>query len=400
MISMEHSSPSVASVWDRLSFDLTELILSYLPLRSLVRSSAVCHQWRCASSSSASLHRRRRRPWFFLFGLNNVVSRLDRSFGFDPESFSWVPLPPPHPDCFSGAGGFSFAASSCSRFAYSPVLSGGTQPNWRFTKPLTFPRCNPIVAVFDENRFVVVGGSRYIGGLVDLEDWLAVEIYDPVTDAWEVGSPLPVDFRSSGTSSQWLSSALLPERKMLYVFGIYSCHVAAFDLSRRVWIGGVGTLRPPGTVFAFLIAGLGDSLLLAGLCSGEQDGGSGGAQPCFAIWAVDPLMRGQPRRIAVMPRDMLTGLFGIDDDENRFASLRCVGSDGLVYVFNEDHHKGYPACVCEIQGKEMDQCSWRRIPPLPGPGNRFHKTIAFSSPVPLGPVLGTAHMGCVWQNIE
>lgn len=267
---MEPSTPSIASVWDHLSFDLTELILSYLPIRSLVCSSAVCRQWRAAASSSASLHHRRRRPWFFLFGLNNVVSRLDQSFGFDPETSTWASLPSPHPDCFSGAGGFSFAASSCSRFAYSSLLTGGTHRNWQLTKPLTFPRCNPIVAVFDENRFVVVGGARYIGGLVDLEDRLAVEIYNPVADAWEVGPPLPVDFRSGGSSSQWLSAALLPERRVLYVFGIYSCHVAAFDLSRRVWTGGVGTLRPPGALFAFLLAGPGDSLLLAGLCSGEQ----------------------------------------------------------------------------------------------------------------------------------
>jgi F-box domain len=266
---MEPSSPPMASVWDRLSFDLTELILSYLPIRSLIRSSSVCRQWRVAASSSASLHRLRR-PWFFLFGLNNVVSRLDQSFGFDPETSTWALLPPPHPDCFSGAGGFSFAASSCSRFAYSPLLTGGTHPNWRLTKPLTFPRCNPLVAVFDENWFVVVGGARYIGGLVDLEDRLAVEIYNPVAQAWEVGPPLPVNFRSSGSSSQWLSAALLPERRVLYVFGIYSYHVAAFDLCTRGWIGGVRTLRPHGTLFAFLLAGPGDNLLLAGLCSGEQ----------------------------------------------------------------------------------------------------------------------------------
>lgn len=117
---------------------------------------------------------------------------------------------------------------------------------------------------------MVVGGVRYIGGLVDLEDRLAVEIYDPVDEAWEVAPPLPVDFRSGESSSQWLSAALLPKRNILYVFGTYSCHVAAFDLSRRVWTGGVRMLRPHGTIFASLLAGPDDSLLLAGLCSGEQ----------------------------------------------------------------------------------------------------------------------------------
>ncbi|KAJ3693122.1 hypothetical protein LUZ60_012217 [Juncus effusus] len=381
---METTTTTTFSNWDRLSWDLTELILSYLPLRSLLRSSAVCRQWRLAAASSVH-HHRPRPPWFFLFGLNNVVSRLDQSFGFDPESFTWAELPPPHPDCIAGAGGFCFAASSCSRFGYLGLLSGGANPSWRFTKPMSYPRCNPIVTVFDADRFVVVGGARYIGGLVDLEDRLTVEIYDPSNDSWEVGPPLPVDFRSGGgSSSQWLSAALLPVRKTLFVFGIYSCHIAAFDLSKRVW-KGVKTLRPYGALFAFLLAGPDDSLLLAGLCKAEQ---ADNLNPSFTIWSVDPdSPTSQPKKLAVMPHQLLTNLFGSDEDENRFASLKCVGTDRLVYVFNVDHHKGYPTCVCKLDLVHTDRCSWSMLPSISGKVNRFHKTVAFCSTVPFENVL-------------
>ncbi|RXH87131.1 hypothetical protein DVH24_028631 [Malus domestica] len=69
--------------------------------------------------------------------------------------------------------------------------------------------------------------------------------------------------------------------------------------------------------------------------------------------------------IAIMPQDLLYGLFD-DDEEDKFASLKCVGLGNLIYVFNEEYHKKYPACVCEIGsddiGEPSRKCSWRRMP--------------------------------------
>ncbi|KAJ8499010.1 hypothetical protein OPV22_009562 [Ensete ventricosum] len=382
--------------WSRLSRDIVELILSYLPLRSVVVAGAVCKQWSAviadpgfAVRAASSLPRR---PWFFLYGQNNVVLRKNQAFGFDPDAGEWIALPPSpsvlHVDCFAGAGGFFFATTSATRFCYAPLLRGP----WRETSPLFFSRCNPLVGVFSaaggRRHFIVVGGARFIGGLVDIEDPLAVEIYDPASNSWELCPPLPPDFRT-GNSSQWLSAALLGGR-FFFVFGIYSCSVAAFDLSRRTWTG-VQTLRPPGVLFCFLLA-CNDRLILAGLCN-APDG-----PPCFALWAVDHTTM-DFAEIAVMPRDLLSCLFDTDDDDSKFASLKCVGLDGRVYVFNEDHHKAYPACVCEISedssagvGEAASglnlSCSWRKVPPLPSPVDRFHKVIAFCSPVPVNSVLG------------
>lgn len=90
--------------------------------------------------------------------------------------------------------------------------------------------------------------------------------------------------------------------------------------------------------------------------------------------------------IAIMPQDLLYGMFDSDEDD-KFASLKCVGLGNLIYVFNEEYHKKYPACVCEINDDESGRCSWRRVPQLPSPVNKFHKVISFCSTVSLHNIL-------------
>ncbi|KDP26407.1 hypothetical protein JCGZ_17565 [Jatropha curcas] len=353
-----------------LSSDLTELILSHLPIPSLLRASAVCKLWHSLISApsfrSLPYHHR---PWFFLHGLHNTSSKNNQSFAFDPSSDSWFRLPPfpilSHD--FIGSNGFLFSTYPSS-FFFSPVL----KPRWKSTSPLRFSRINPLVGVFfngtkdSKPQFIVVGGVRFIGNLVDIEERLNVEIYDPNCDTWDLLPPLPADFRS-GNSSQTLSSALFKGR--FYVFGIYSFFVSFFDLSNLVW-SQVQTLRPPGVLFAFLIP-FQEMLVLAGMCNGP-----GG--PSFNLWRIDDKNM-EFSEIAIMPNELLYGLVDIEEDD-KFASLKCVGMGNLIYVFNEEYHKKYPACICEIIG-ESGKCSWRRVPPLPSPVNKFHKVISFCSTV-------------------
>lgn len=213
---------------------------------------------------------------------------------------------------------------------------------------------------------------RFIGGLVDIEDRLAVEIYNPKFDNWEPCPPLPPDFRS-GYSSQYLSSALFKGK--FYVFGIYSCFVSSFDLNQHLW-SEVQTLRPPGVIFSFLIS-CQDRLVLAGLCNTPRG-------PSFNLWKVDEKTM-EFSEIAIMPQDLLYGLFDNDEDD-KFASLKCVGLGNLLYVFNEEYHRNYPTCICEI-ASETGNCSWRRVPHLPSPVNQFHKVISFCSSVPLDNII-------------
>lgn len=363
---------------NHLNSDLTELILSHLPIPSIVRAAAVCKPWR-SIITSASFSRRvsaAKKPWLFLYGQNNIFLKNNQAFAFDPESNEWIklptnlfPLPSSQEESFVGSGGFFFTTAA-AKFSYAPILKGGA---WRQTPPLKFSRCNPLVGVYNDrsglSKFIVVGGVRFIGGLVDIEDRLAVEIYNVSSNSWDLCPPLPTDFRS-GNSSQWLSSALFKGK--FYVFGICSCFVSSFDLNKRFW-SDVQTLRPPGVLFSFLIS-CQDQLVLAGLSNAPRG-------PSFNLWKVNEKTM-EFSEIAIMPRELLYGLFDSDEDD-KLASLKCVGLGNLIYVFNEEHHRNYPACVCEIS-PESGKCSWRRVPNLMVPVNRFHKVISFCSTISLG----------------
>ncbi|KAJ8749519.1 hypothetical protein K2173_025714 [Erythroxylum novogranatense] len=289
-----------------LSSDLTELILSRLPIPSLLRAAAVCKTWRTLITSPTfpSFHHLDNQPWLFLYGLHNTSSRNNQSFAFDPITDSWFRLPsspfPSHD--LIGSNGLLF--STTPSFSFSPVL----KPLWGSTSPLRFSRINPLLGNFrtgsDKLSFIVV----------------AVEIYNPCLDSWELCSPLPADFRS-GNSCQTLSSALL--RGKFVVFGIYSFFVSSFDLGKRVWCQ-VQTLRPPGLAFAFLIA-------------------------CVGRFVIDERNM-EFSEIAIMPQGLLFGLVDSEEDD-KFGSLKCVGMGNLICVFNEENHQKYPACVCELRSE-------------------------------------------------
>ncbi|KAD0351779.1 hypothetical protein R6Q59_026933 [Mikania micrantha] len=375
-------SESSCNFFNFISSDLTQLILSHLPIRSIIRCSAVCKLWHSITTAPAFISVADATPWFFLYGRNNIFVKKNQAFAFDPDANEWIKLPtnlfPPSilpESSFTGAGGFFFNTTA-NNFSFSPIL----KPSWRETNPLKFSRLNPLIGVINSDfelnsslpTIIVVAGVRFIGGLVDIEDNLSVEIYDPNLDSWDLCPPLPADFRSNSSLS--LSSALLKSK--FYVLGIHSCFISSFDLKNRVW-SEVQTLRPPGVIISFLVS-CRNQLMLAGICNGRRG-------PTFNLWRIDELMM-EFSEVAIMPSDLLDCLFndydGDDDDEvdDQFASLRCVGFGDFVFVFNEEHSRNYPACVCEI-GTNSGECRWRRVPDLPEPVNRFHKVGGFCSTV-------------------
>lgn len=378
-----------------LSSDLTELILSHLPIRSIIRCSVVCKLWHSITTSpsfSKTAIVATTTPWFFLYGRNNIFFKNNQAFAFDPNSNEWIKLPTnlfpisnSQESSFIGAGGYFFNTAA-NNFSFSPIL----KQSWRETTPLKFSRLNPLVGVIDkgfssnlnsENGFdrnlnlpgiIVVGGVRFIGGLVDIEDNLAVEIYNPNLNLWELCPPLPVDFRS-GNSSLSLSSSLFKSK--FYVFGIYSCFISSFDIHNRVW-SEVQTLRPPGVIISFIMS-CRNQLMLAGLCNNPRG-------PSFNLWRIDEL-RMEFSEVAIMPQDLLNCLFDSDEDD-KFASLKCVGFGNFIFVFNEEHRRNYPACVCEIRS-DSGESTWKKVPNLPEPVNRFHKVVGFCSTISLHRVL-------------
>lgn len=111
--------------------------------------------------------------------------------------------------------------------------------------------------------------------------------------------------------------------------------------------------------------------MLAGICNGV-------CGPSFNIWRIDDTTL-EFSEVAIMPSELLNWLFDSDEDD-RFASLKCVGFGDFVFVFNEEHRRNYPACSCEVKS-DSGKCGWRRVPELPEPVNRFHKVIGFCSTV-------------------
>lgn len=366
-------SDSSKSSLDFLGPDLTELILSYLPIPSIVRAASVCKLWNSIFHSHSFKTRvsdSRRLPWFFLCVQNKGFSNNNQVYAFDPESNCWLKLPCTtlrSKDSFAASNGFYFTTCS-DKFSFKPVLNG----TWRQTSHLRFARCNPLIGVYNEphcsipTRFIVVGGIRSGGALVDVEGCLAVEIYNPHHDSWELCPPLPEIF-NPGNSSQLLCSAIFNGK--FYVLSIYSSFISSLDLKRRFW-SNVKTLRPSGVLFSYLIS-CQDRLVLAGLCSVNDD-------VEFNLWGIDERTL-EFTEIGVMPRDMHSSFFDNARDQ-KFASLKCVGSGNLVYVFNDEHSSNGPAaCVCEISSS--GKCSWRRVPNLPEPVNNFHK-VTISAFVP------------------
>ncbi|ESQ37132.1 hypothetical protein EUTSA_v10002571mg [Eutrema salsugineum] len=360
---MSDTNPESSS-FNALNIDVTESILSRLPIPSLVRFSSVSKLWRSiitslppSSSSSSS-------PWLFLFGIHNTSSFHNQSFAFDPLSDSWLRLPSASFPSVHLVGSDRFLFTTAPRFAFSPIL----KPRWRLTSPVRFPRISPLLAVFStrsgSSKLILVGGVGSIGGLVDIDDRLAVQVYDPALDSWELCPPLPADFRSN--AHETLSSALW--KRKFYVFDINSCFVSSFCLDTYTW-SDVQTLRPPGLSFAFLNSCDG-MLVLGGMCNSS-----------FNLWRIEEGSM-EFSEIAIMPEELLSGLVDNEDEEDRdkFRTLKCVGSGNLIYVFNEDCHKKYPACICEI-GVEKGKCRWRKVPHLPSPVNKFHKLVSFCSAV-------------------
>ena len=360
--------------WANLSTDLTELILSLLPLKSIVVSGAVCKFWKSIindPSFASRISNAVRFPWLFFYGQNNIQVHRNQAFTFDPASNEWILLPPVD-NCHVGVGGFLFARTARSTFRYTPLLRTCEDQIWLETPPLRFSRLNPIIGVLNRQgttKFIFAGGVRFFGGLVDIEEERAVDIFDAHSNTWLSCAPLPHEF--SGYSFRELSSALIGTNSF-YIFGIHSCLLARFDLSLHSW-SGVRILRPPGALFSFLVS-CGDWLILAGLRIGPP--------PSFALWRTEiDGDRSTCVEIGEMPHKMLHRMFFGEDDE-RFASLRCAGTDGLLYVFNEAPHGGYPACVCEISSRK-----WRELPKIPFPVDRLHRVDAFCSSVNLESVL-------------
>lgn len=363
--------------FEELSEEVVEQILARLPLQWSLAAASVCKPWRTLVSSSSFLRQLAaqhfgHRPWFFLAGVNHFLAAKNQAFGYDPESDRWrrfpaFVLPPYDQGSLTGTNGllFALAGTGICKLGYTRCLMKNS--SWRETPPLLFSRRSPIVAIVaaapgassaassqHHHRLVVAGGKSLL-------DRLVVEIYDSRLDSWQHCAPLPPQFRSS---SQWMCSAVFLGKFLAYE--THTGFVASLDLDRRLWSDAT-LLRPQGTVYAFLVA-CRDSLVLAGLCRARN-------RPCFKLWTVD-LCTLKCTELCQMPDDLFA-LFDEDDDE-KDPLLSCVGDGDFIYLYSDSWHKDYLACLCDLSGGRI---TWRKMPALPAPVNRFDKVVCFSSSI-------------------
>ncbi|PIN25639.1 hypothetical protein CDL12_01616 [Handroanthus impetiginosus] len=372
---MEHSyySRSLKSkktTWDCLGPDLTELILSYLPIPSIIRASSVCKLWnsiiRSHSFKTQVSNHSKRLPCLFIFGPNkNFIANNNDShvFAFDPDYDSWIKLSKIillTNNFFAASNGLFFFTTSSGKFSFQGVVN-------RQTMPLGFFRyCNPLIGVYNEPpdcskpaRFIAVGGIGPADGR------LAFDIYNPHHDSWELISPhVPGTFKRSDIL---LSSALFKGK--FYIRGIYSGFISSFDMEKHLWTD-IQTLRPPGTLFSYLISCQGQ-LVLAGLCSVN-------CNLEFKLWKIDEKTL-DFSEIGVMPGDMLSSFIGKKGIKEKLACLKCIGLGDIVYVFNEESRWSKGVCVCEIY--DSGKYRWTRIPDLPQPVKNVQMVVSFSSSV-------------------
>lgn len=341
--------------------DLVESILSRLPITSILRATSVCKLWNSiihSYSFKTQVSDSRLFPsWLFLFGQNNHPL-----VAFDPESNDWIRFSKEtglSTDSLIASGGFIFS-TSLEKFSFRPVFNG----RWCQTRPLRFPRCKPLIGVcyeadfLKQARFIVVGGIS----LLNQQDCLAVEIYNPDQNYWELCQPLNEIFQP-GNSAQSLCSALFEEK--FFVYDKYSCFISSFDMKERSW-SNPKTLRPPGTLVSSLIS-VQNRLILAGLCTTYNDGLE------FNLWNIDDVTL-EFREIAIMPQDLLSCLIDHESGQ-KFSSLKSAGSDRFLYIFNEELSGDFPVCICEMSNS--GNCSWRRTPGFPESVTSLQNVVSF-----------------------
>ncbi|XP_073015960.1 F-box/kelch-repeat protein At3g24760-like [Primulina eburnea] len=337
-----NSSPG----FDFLGSDLIESILSRLPITSILRAASVCKLWnsiiRSSSFKTLVFDSGLFPSWLFLLGRNTHPL-----LAFDPESNDWIRFSTEtglSRDSFIASSAFIFSPSP-EKFSFRPVFDGRLCQ----TSPLTFPRCNPLIGVYygpdfsKQARFIVVGGISSLNE----EDCLAVEIFSPDENYWELCQPLNEIFQP-GNSAQSLCSSLFKGK--FFVYDKYSGFISSFDLKRRSW-SNPKTLRPPGTLISSLIS-IQNRLVLAGLCSTYN----GGLE--FIIWNIDERTL-EFSEVAIMPRDLLSRLIDHESAQT-LRNLKCAGLGRFVYVFIEEFSGNFPVCVCEMS--DSGNGSWRGIP--------------------------------------
>ncbi|KAL2630753.1 hypothetical protein R1flu_015439 [Riccia fluitans] len=200
-------------VWERvLSDEMTECILSRMPLSSLVRSCAVNKHWKTIIQSPefARLCKQVRpsNPWLFVYCTNFLLPGKNQAYAYDPDLNTWhtVPAvtPPTHAraSMSGGVGGIMVATmgGSQSRLCYNHSLF---IKKWKQTTEMSVSRDAPLTLrpmtpsgvkyaylVVCQGQLILAGVCHPPEGQVAFKLWL---VDDSVVQCKEVGV-MPPEF--------------------------------------------------------------------------------------------------------------------------------------------------------------------------------------------------------------
>ena len=381
---MSDEPPTLKNQWELLSEDLQERILLQLPVSTAVRSASVCKRWRSIISSQSFSSQLAqipsgRKPWFCLWGINELIHNRSVAFTFDPTLGRWFRVQTLRPPDFNrtslaGCHGLFFAFSGSKVcFATNP-----TKMVWKETTSASSTRCYALMGAVGEPHCPAGADAGFslvaVGGVLDGGDQRLVEMYRSGSHAWEACEPLPSTGFRDTVSCHWMSSAVLGHK--LYVADFYG-DFASLDTRTKAW-SKVSSLSVPNLVSLFILA-CGGRLHAAVVCRPNH------SQECLKVFTIDDDGDGDGdgdchgeasamdwHEVSTMPPHLFSHFENAD--EHMQASLKCVGSGTAFYVYSECVYSGYPVCMCELREGEY---VWKQLPSLPSPP-RFDRVVCCS----------------------
>ncbi|KAM0823787.1 hypothetical protein ACQ4PT_070640 [Festuca glaucescens] len=169
--------------------DILEKIFTFLPIASMIRSTAVCKRWHGIINSSRFLwtHMLPQRPWYFMFTCNETAS----GYAYDPILHKWYDLELQRIDKSS-----CFVSSSCGLVCF---MDNDTRNSISVCNPITkdwkrlleppgakFPDYSTIAIMVDRvshNYTVTLATSKQVAE--DYAQWdFSIYKYDSWSSSW------------------------------------------------------------------------------------------------------------------------------------------------------------------------------------------------------------------------
>ena len=120
--------------------------------------------------------------------------------------------------------------------------------HWESLPPMTTPRIDPAVAVGKDGRIYVFGGKTRPVGTATTIQTSSVEIFDPATNAWSLGAPIPGPGRIR-------AAAVTAADGRIFLFHATNSLVLVYDPARSAWTTGPAV--PSGKHVSAAVAGPG-----------------------------------------------------------------------------------------------------------------------------------------------